>query len=229
MEVLGVPVTVGTIGSLVSICWSIVQGINTLHQDYKFMDKTLSSIVNTCNVTKFALGQVNNIFADKSRARRPLPKEHIELFEGIKIGCAMTLSLLETHVYDLLGVPPGDVSLAAQKTGKRKKLKAVYNESDMKILHGQLKDYHSTLNTILNVSQSHTQDEMMHMLEECLQNMLEAGKLYHKYHPDDGEGSVVNNDTFSMLSFKTNSTDLTAFEFDAIIMETAVYKRCMQR
>jgi len=153
MEIAGIPVTVGALGSLLSACYSVVQGINTLRQKYKFMAVTLISILNTCNGTRLVLGQVDKIFASNSSATQHLFKQHREIFEGIKIGCAMTLSLLETHVQILLDVAGSDGPLAAQNLGKLERIKALYNESDMRVLHEQLKDQNATLNQILTVLQ----------------------------------------------------------------------------
>lgn len=138
------------VGPLLSGCYNIVKGINKLHQSYKFMPLTLSSIVMTCNTTSSTLKQVNSTLENHPGALREPYQELFEQFDGIKIGCTMTLSLLEKHVADMLDIGDSDVPLKAQMTSKTDKLKALYNESDMKELFGQLKDYNALLNTILN-------------------------------------------------------------------------------
>jgi hypothetical protein len=138
------------IGPLLSGCYTIVKGINELHQSWKFMPMTLSSMVLTCNTTSSTLNQVDLILANYSG---PLERSYGELFDqfdGIKLGCAVTLSLLEKHVSDLLVVGNSDVPLRAQKTSVTDKLKALYNESDMKQLFKQLNVYITLLNTIQN-------------------------------------------------------------------------------
>jgi hypothetical protein len=138
------------VGPLLSGCYNIVKGINKLHQSYKFMPLTLSSIVMTCNTTSSTLNQVNLTLANRSGSLKEPYQELFDQFDGIKIGCTMTLSLLEKHVSDLLETGNSDVPLKAQMTSKTDKLKALYNESDMRELYGQLKDYNALLNTILN-------------------------------------------------------------------------------
>ena len=117
------------------------------------MPITLISIVNTCNGTRLALDQVHNMFLVNYRASSQSIKQYRELFEGIQVGCAMTLSLLETHVQMLLDMAGSDVPLMAQKLGRLERMKALYNESDIRILHEQLKDQNAMLNQIMTVLQ----------------------------------------------------------------------------
>jgi hypothetical protein len=138
------------VGPLLSGCYSIVKGISQLHQSYKFMPLTLSRIVLTCNTTSTTLKQVNLTLADYCKLPTDFYQELLDQFDGIKIGCTMTLSLLDTHVSELLDVGVSDIPLKAQNTSRTDKLKALYNESDMKELFGQLKDYNALLDTILN-------------------------------------------------------------------------------
>jgi hypothetical protein len=138
------------IGPLLHTCYSVVKGINQLHQSYEFMPLTLSSIIMTCNTTRLTLKQVDSALADDSGNSEDLHEGLLDQFDGIQIGCTMTLSLLEKHVAELLNVANRDIPLEAQKIPWTAKLKAVYNESDMKELFGQLKDYNALLNTIRN-------------------------------------------------------------------------------
>ncbi|KEQ74143.1 hypothetical protein M436DRAFT_81541 [Aureobasidium namibiae CBS 147.97] len=138
------------VGPLLSGCYSIVKGINQLHQSYKFIPLTLSSIATTCNMTSSTLEQVESTLKDYTGAWGNLYQNLLEQFDGIQIGCTMTLSLLETHVSDLLNIAASDVPSMAQKTARIDKLKALYNESDMKELFGQFKDYNALLNTVLH-------------------------------------------------------------------------------
>jgi len=119
MEIAGIPVTVGMLGSVLSAYYSAVQGINTLHQKHKFMSMILASIVTTCNMTKFALERVDHMFQDKYSTSRRLLKQLTEVYDGIKIGCATTLSILERHVIDLLDVTGSDLPLATRKISER--------------------------------------------------------------------------------------------------------------
>jgi hypothetical protein len=150
LEIAGVHVAVATVGTLASTCYSVVKGINQLRRSYKFMPLTLSSIVLTCNTTRSTLKQVNLTLANLSGTLKDFHLELLEQYDGIKIGCIMTLSLLEKHVSDLLDVGDSNIPLKAQKTSRTDKLKALYNESDMKELFGQLKDHNAMLVTILN-------------------------------------------------------------------------------
>lgn len=150
MEIAGVHLA---IGPLLSGCFQIVTTINKLHQSYKFMPMTLASIVATCNMTRITLDRVDSNLVMSLDITKKVNRELLEQFDGIKIGCTMTLSLLEKHVTDLLEVGSSAVPLKAQQTSRKHKLKSLYNESDMKELLGQMKDHNALLNTILNVLQ----------------------------------------------------------------------------
>lgn len=147
------------LGSLLSGCYRIVRGINELHRSYKYMPTTLASMVATCNITKITLTQVDSILRKGFEIDGYSSAEFLEQFEGIKIGCTITLSLLEKYVTDLLDIDGSDVPLMAQKTLRWEKLKALYNESDTKELLGQLQDHNALLNTILNVLQRYDNNE----------------------------------------------------------------------
>ncbi|THY31788.1 tricorn protease domain 2-containing protein [Aureobasidium pullulans] len=114
---------------------------------------------------------------------------------------------------------------------KTDKWKALYHDSDMMELLGQLNDNITLLNTILNqrVSMS-KQDKVMDMMannERTLQNMPRARGSFRKYLQ---EANVpLDNEVASILTARTSSTALAAFDFDSIIMRTSVYKRCMAR
>ncbi|THY22533.1 tricorn protease domain 2-containing protein [Aureobasidium pullulans] len=221
------------IGPLLSGCYKIVTTVNQLHQSYKFLPMTLANIVTTCNLTRITLGQLDSALAKDFDIVKEFNKELVEQFDGIKIGCTITLSLLEKHVTQLLNVASSEVPLKAQHTSRTDKWKALYNESDMKELLGQLKDNNTLLNTILNVLQRDQQrvsmskqDKMMDMManqEKTLQNMLRARGSFRKYLQ---EANVpLDNEVASILTARTSSTALTAFDFDSIIMRTSVYKR----
>ncbi|CAD0097344.1 unnamed protein product [Aureobasidium mustum] len=218
------------LGPLLSGCYSIVKGINQLRQSYNFMPLTLTSIVLTCNTTSSTLNKVDSTLAEYSGTARDLTQELFEQFDGIKIGCTMTLSLLERHVSDLLDTASSEMPLKAQKASRTDNLKALYNESDMKELFGQLKDYNALLNTILNQLLSDKQNTMIDMMtnqEKTLKTMFQAQNSLRRFLHD---GPVdKETDTASILSSTTSGTALTAFDFDSIIKSTAVYKRCMNR
>jgi WD40 repeat protein len=74
------------------------------------------------------------------------------------------------------------------------------------------------------------QDKMMDMManqEKTLQNMLRARGSFRRYLQD--AKVPLDSEVASILTASTGSTTLTAFDFDSIIMRTAVYKRCMAR
>jgi hypothetical protein len=104
------------VGPLLSGCYNIVKGINQLHQSYKFMPLSLSSIVLTCNITSSTLKQVNFTLANYPGTLMDFHQELLDQFEGIKIGCTMTLSLLDNHVSDLLTTAGSVIPLKAQMT-----------------------------------------------------------------------------------------------------------------
>jgi hypothetical protein len=142
------------IGPLLSGCYSIVKGITQLHQSYKFMPLTLSSIVGTCNMTRVILNRLESVLVKRRHdAFKSSDEELFEQFDGIKMGCALTLSILEENVKKLIGVVSSDVPLQAQKTSMKDKLKALYNESDMKEILGQLKEHNTLLTTMLSLIQ----------------------------------------------------------------------------
>jgi hypothetical protein len=137
------------VGPLLNACYSIVQGINKLHQSYKFMPMTLSLIEFTCKSTSATLKKVDQTFVNSAGLLTDSSRELSDQFDGIKIACTMTLSLLQTHVSDLQDIAASDIPIKAQNSSATVKLKALYNESDMKELFGQLKDYNERLDTIL--------------------------------------------------------------------------------
>lgn len=98
------------VGPLLSTIYSIVQGISTLHQSYKFMHLTLSSISSTCGVTRASLGRLDSVLGKHYNTTASFDEE---LFEGIKIAATMILSLLENYVADLLDAAANDVPLRA--------------------------------------------------------------------------------------------------------------------
>ncbi|KEQ79671.1 tricorn protease domain 2-containing protein [Aureobasidium pullulans EXF-150] len=234
MELAGIHLA---IGPLLSGCYKIVTTVNQLHQSYKFLPMTLASIVATCNMTKITLGQLDSALAKDFDIVKDANKELVEQFDGIKIGCTITISLLEKHVTQLLHVASSEVPLKAQHTSRTGKWKALYNESDMKELLGQLKDNNTLLNTILNVLQRDQQrvsmskqDKMMDMManqEKTLQNMLRARGSFRKYLQD--AKVPLDSEVASILTASTSGTALTAFDFDSIIMRTSVYKRCLAK
>jgi hypothetical protein len=142
LEIAGAHVAVGP---LLSGCYSIVQGISKLHQSYKFMPLTLTSIVSTCNITKAALSRLDSLLGKHNHTIASFDEE---LFEGIKIASTVILSLLENHVADLVDVAANDVSLKAQKTSKKNKFLALYNESDMEELLSLLKEQNALMITV---------------------------------------------------------------------------------
>ncbi|CAD0096515.1 unnamed protein product [Aureobasidium vineae] len=114
------------------------------------MPMTLTSIVANCNIIRFTLNQVDSALAKNFQPTGDWYEELVEQSDGIKIGCTGTLSMLENHVTDLLNVAGLDVSLKVQKVSRVDKSKALYNESEMKELFEQLKNYITLLNTILS-------------------------------------------------------------------------------
>ncbi|OBW67174.1 MAG: Uncharacterized protein AUREO_027510 [Aureobasidium pullulans] len=234
MELAGIHLA---IGPLLSGCYKIVTTVNQLHQSYKFLPMTLASIVATCNMTKITLGQLDSALAKDFDIVKEANKELVEQFDGIEIGCTITISLLEKHVTQLLHVASSEVPLKAQHTSRTGKWKALYNEPDMKELLGQLKDNNTLLNTILNVLQCDQQrvsmskqDKMMNMManqEKTLQNMLRARGSFRKYLED--AKVPLDSEVASILTASTSGTALTAFDFDSIIMRTSVYKRCLAK
>jgi len=155
MEILGIPVTVGTIGSLVSTCTTIGTWVNDFHNKYNYSHITLSLVVTACKTTTVLLVEVDNIFQNISGLNNSVIKEHVELFNAIKMNCAIILSLLETHVEKLLPVPGSDVPLTAQKLKKWHKIMAAWNDSDIKRLHGQLSSQHELFKTIMSTLQKY--------------------------------------------------------------------------
>lgn len=111
---------------------------------------TFTSIVASCNVIRFTLNQVDSALAKNFQSTGEWPEELVEQFDGIKIGCVGTLSSLQNHVTDLLNAVGSDVLLLSHKITKAEKLKALYNESDMKELFDQLKTYLNLVNTMLS-------------------------------------------------------------------------------
>jgi hypothetical protein len=150
VEIAGVHVAIATVGTLASMCYSAVQGITKLHQSYKSMPLTLASIVLTCNTTSASLNQVDLTLAESLGAPGDLRQELVGRFDAIKLGCSIVLSLLHTHVSDLLDLGNSEVLLKAQKTKVTKKLIAMYNESDMTVLFRQLNVYVTLLSAIQN-------------------------------------------------------------------------------
>ncbi|KAH0337686.1 hypothetical protein KCU81_g7952, partial [Aureobasidium melanogenum] len=215
------------LGPILSGCYSIVKGINQLRQSYNFMPLTLMSIVLTCNTTSSTLSQVDFTLTEYSGIAKD---QFYEQFDGLKIACTIILSLLEKHVSDLLDTAASEMPLKAQKTSRKDKLKALYNEYEMERLFAQLKDHNALLNTMLNQLLSHNQNRMIDMMtnqEKTLESMLEAQaslRRFLQHGPVDKE-----TDTASILSSTTSGTALTAFDFDSIIKSTAVYKHCMNR
>ncbi|THZ80365.1 tricorn protease domain 2-containing protein [Aureobasidium pullulans] len=188
-------------------------------------------------MTKITLGQLDSALAKDFDIVKEANKELVEQFDGIKIGCTITISLLEKHVTQLLHVASSEAPLKAQHTSRTGKWKALYNEIDMKELLGQLKDNNTLLNTILNVPQRDQQrvsmskqDKMMSMManqERTLQNMLRARGSFRKYLQD--AKVPLDSEVASILTASTSGTALTAFDFDSIIMRTSVYKRCLAK
>jgi hypothetical protein len=64
--------------------------------------------------------------------------------------------------------------------------------------------------------------------EQTLESMCQAQKSLRK-HLQTADPSLGNHsDTASILTSSSNSTALTAFDFDTVIKATAVYQRCMR-
>ncbi|KAG9664808.1 hypothetical protein KCU64_g416, partial [Aureobasidium melanogenum] len=184
------------------------------------MPLTLMSIVLTLSQVDFTLAEYSGTAKD----------QFYEQFDGIKIACTMILSLLEKHVSDLLDTAGSEMPLKAQKTSRKDKLKALYNESEMEGLFVQLKDHNALLNTMFNQLHSDNQNRMIDMMtnqEKTLKSMLEAQNSLRRFLHDGPVDKEI--DTASILSSTTSVTALTAFEFDSIIKATAVYKRCTSR
>jgi hypothetical protein len=72
--------------------------------------------------------QVNVALINYSVTLADFHQELLDQFEGIQIGLVVALSLLETHVSDLLDIAECDMPLKAQKTSRTDKLEALYNE-----------------------------------------------------------------------------------------------------
>lgn len=150
MEVLGIPVTVGAIHSLVTTCITIGTWIKDFHKKYSYSHITLSLVVTACDATTVLLKEVDDMFQGNLDLNDTVIKEHVELSNAIKITCAMILSLLETHVEKLLPVTGSDVPLAAQKLKKWQKMMTAWDDSDIKRLHGQLLSQHELFRTIMS-------------------------------------------------------------------------------
>lgn len=80
---------------LLSVCYSIVKGIKQLRQSYNFIPLTLMSIDLTSNTTSSTSDQVDLALTKYSRKAEDLTLELLGQFDGIKIGCIMTVSLLK--------------------------------------------------------------------------------------------------------------------------------------
>lgn len=138
------------LGPLLSACHSIVKGTKQLRQSYNFMPLTLMSIGLTSNITSSTLNQVDLALAKYSRKVEDFPLELLEQSDVIKIGCIMTVSLLQRHVEDLLDTASSAMPLKAQKASRIDKLKLLDNRSDIEELFGKLKDYNALSKAILN-------------------------------------------------------------------------------
>lgn len=141
------------LGPLLSCCYSAIKNINELHHGYKFAPITLASIATACGVTRVALGQVQSLHDARSDAERSLPPDFYEQLDVVRMGCSMTLSQLEGYVKNLLNVNADEMFLVAQNASRLERIKALYNESDMKELLGQLRDHSSLLQVLINVMQ----------------------------------------------------------------------------
>lgn len=92
---------------------------------------------------------------------------------------------MEDHLGSFLHIIASDVPLEAQKSSKKHKLEALWNESDMEKLFGQLKEYNVLLNTILKhlqrygefdsnwLKNSDKQDKMIDMMTNQEKNTRE--------------------------------------------------------
>ncbi|THX91758.1 hypothetical protein D6D02_10549, partial [Aureobasidium pullulans] len=105
MEIAGMNLA---IGPLLSGCYNIITTINQLDQSYNFMPITLSSIAVTCRMTRLTLKELDKILVDVLDNANHFHSELLEEYDGIKIGCTMTLSLLEKHVTHLLHFDSSD-------------------------------------------------------------------------------------------------------------------------
>lgn len=159
MEIAGLHLAVAPI---LSACYSVVKGAMALHQSYKFMPISLLAISNTCTAVRAALEQVNDMLLEQSDKNPSLIKKNKEQFDCILVTCGMILSRLDEHISDLLGVGGSVAPLsAAQSLPFRAKLLALYNESDMHVLHVQIKDSKSALDTMILVLQRFAQSELV--------------------------------------------------------------------
>lgn len=138
------------IGSILSGCYSIVKGITQLRQSYKFMPLTLTNIALTCNATTSTLKVVDSILNAKSGTIGDSYQALLDQFDGLKTACFLILSVLEQYVSDLLDGANSDIPLKAQKTSRRKKWEALYNESEMTQLFGLLQNYNNLLTNLLS-------------------------------------------------------------------------------
>jgi hypothetical protein len=145
LTIAGVQVAVP---ALVTMCYSVVKGINQLYSSYKFIRLTLTGIVATCNMTRISLSRLDSTLKKNHGLNGNFDDGFLEEFDLIKMGCTMTLSSLGHYVKKLLDAVASDVPLKAQKTSNKDMLKALYNEADMKALLAQLEGYNSHLDTI---------------------------------------------------------------------------------
>jgi hypothetical protein len=70
--------------------------------------------------------------------------------------------------------------------------------------------------------------DMMTNQEKTLESMFQAQNSLRKYIQAADISLDQDGDTASIFTSTTNSTALTAFDFDAVIKATAVYQRCMR-
>jgi hypothetical protein len=134
------------IGPLVSGCYNIIKSISQLEQSYKFMPLTLASIKVTCRMTRSTLRRIDSILTEFPETLNDFSQDFFDELDTIKTECGKIISLLENHLSDLLEVDVSDIPLTTQNASRLDKLKALYNESDMEKLVGQLRYYNADLN-----------------------------------------------------------------------------------
>lgn len=146
MDPLSITVSVT---SLLFACAKITKEAHDIRSKYKGVSMTLSSIATECSAVTAALLILQNMFTDGSPSLDDIPLRSLEC---VMNGCAMTLSVLEEYLLELQ-LDPDPASAGTKPLKRKRKMKAVWNEVEMKELWQQLQGHKSSITMILTIAQ----------------------------------------------------------------------------
>ncbi|KUJ10808.1 ankyrin [Mollisia scopiformis] len=178
------------VGSLLSTCLRLAQGLNNLHARDEIANRSIIALSTECITTSLALSSLQNILPSRLDLLSSVASSSEELtasFETAILGVASTLSILD-----------GELSARESVNGLLNEAKYLWDEALSSQLGQQIRDQCSSIHHLIDILQSENVDNLELQMQERAQDLSELrrhasgaralrGQLQDKSRGDDLE------------------------------------------